>query len=275
LNLARSTSLIRAQIAPQLLASFAASAALIKLDFTILLIARIALSGMLFCFYSHALACGSPANCNAAGTKLYVQGKYEDAARFFLRQVDLATGEKDQASLRIGLNNLAMTALRLGKPFEANAWAQVARDRFGDDSITMHNLASIQSEPSHQTSSNLNGTYQRYQGYGRWSRLDVHTNVDGTLRLNFNIVRYGIVPSASYVGPAASGTLEANAVFKNGHLEAAYAGSENVTCRLPLQPSKLAIVIPNQDPSVHCNSWGGHNTYLDGTFWLVEEGLAQ
>jgi hypothetical protein len=230
---------------------------------------------MLFFSCMCALACGSPASCNSTGSKFYAQGKYKEATQNFLRQVDLATGEGDQASLRVGLNNLALTALRLGKPLEANAWIQVARDRIGDDSITMHNLKLIRGELSHRAGSNLIGTYQRYAGYGRWSRLDIRMNNDRTVHLTFNIVRYGIVPSADYVGPAALGTLEADAELRDGHLEAAYAGDKHVTCRFSLQPGELKIVVPNQDMPIQCKSWGGYNIDLNGTFWLVEEGLAQ
>ena len=222
-----------------------------------------------------ALACGSPASCNTSGSKLYAQGKYKEATQRFLRQVDLATGTDDRASLRMGLNNLALTAIRLRKPLEANAWIQVARDRIGDDSITKHNLALIQGELSHHVGSNLVGIYQRYAGYGRWSRLAIRMNANSTAHLTFNIVRYGRVSSADQVGPAALGTLESDAVLKDGHLEAAYAGDENVTCRFFLQPGALKMVVPNQDMPAQCKSWGGYSTNLDGTFWLVEEGLAQ
>ena len=100
-------------------------------------------------------------------------------------------------------------------------------------------------------------------------------NDDSTVYLTFKIVRYGRVPSADYVGPAALGALEAKAELKDGHLQAAYAGDGDQMCRFLLQPGELKIVVLNQDQSAHCKSWGGYNTYLDGTFWLVEEGLLQ
>lgn len=216
-----------------------------------------------------AFTCDSPSSCNAAGSKLYAQGKYTAAMKSFERQVDLATGEGDENSLRVGLNNLALSADRLGRPLEAHAWLQVAMQRFPEDGATQHNLALVRKRmPTLQPGGVISGIYRRYAGYGKWSVLRVRSIGGGSYQLQFDIFRYGKAPSADAFGPAAAGELEAHSMLVNGRLEASYSPWGESPCNFHLELTELALNIPPQDMPSRCE-FGGQGIHLNGKFWLT------
>jgi len=91
-----------------------------------------------------AQSCNSASDCNSKGTKLYTQGKYVQAIKYFEKQADLATGQEDKINLRTALNNLALANLRIGNILLANAWIQVAKEFYADDKATSFNYELIE-----------------------------------------------------------------------------------------------------------------------------------
>ena len=219
-----------------------------------------------------AQSCNSASDCNSKGTKLYSQGKYVQAIKYFEKQADLATGKEDKKNIRIALNNLALANLKIGNVLLANAWIQVSNEFYDGDSdkSTIYNYELIEKELRKiSIPSTITGTYNRYAGYGRWNTLEIVELKKGTLKVHLYLQRYGFVESAEESGPAAYWDLFADGSLDKDNLVIKYEGIDAKECTIKMRRENIKFVAPDHKLAERCEV-GGYNTYVHGTYWLTD-----
>ena len=223
---------------------------------------------ILFPYGAVAQSCNSASNCNSKGTKLYAQGKFVQAIKYFEKQADLATGKEDEKNLKTALNNLALANLKMGNILLANAWIQEAKELYADDKATLFNYELIEKEiKKTNIPSSITGTYSRYAGYGRWSTLKIVELKNGILKIELYLQRFGLVESAEESGPAAYWELSADGFFAENNLTIKYQGIDEKECAIRMKrEDDIKIEAPRQNLTERCEI-GGYNTYVHGTYW--------
>ena len=218
--------------------------------------------------------CDSGATCNAAAKAALENGDREAALRAFLRQVDLATGERrtngnDDALICDGFENLARLSIALGKPLRGNAWGQVARLKCMPNPDLQARAGDLRNMVAPDP---IAGLYWSYAGYGQWSEMTLTDRGSGKFQVEWYVQRYGLVPSADAYGPAALWQFEGPGERIDGRFTVRYDGvgldGEGTPCALDFEVQPFALVVATDLPT-QCQN-GGSSAYPRGTFWRVE-----
>ncbi len=217
--------------------------------------------------------CSSATDCLALGESTGLSGQPQQALDLLVAAADLATGSGDNQTLLSALEGLTTANIELGKPLMAHAWAQAAMIQFGDDPAAKENLARAQAAlPAIDPAAGISGTYESYAGYGNWSEMRISAHTDGTLLMDWALLRFGAVPSADDYGPAAMWEMSADGSYRNGEMIINYAGSNDSTCELKFTKSGLGFewTYPKAEDLPEACRIGGANVFPWGPFWLVD-----
>ncbi len=238
------------------------------------------IAGVLMLLASPASAyeiCGSAEDCLARG-----QAAADNVAalEFLTAAADLASGADDQTVLFSAFEALVRRNLALAKPLVAHAWAQAARAHYvayGDDgrAENTRELVALAEKalPPFDGERRLAGTYWGYAGHGHWSEMRISDHADGTLLMDWFLLRFGTVPSAYDYGPAAMWEMSAGGSYRTGEMIISYAGSDDRICELKFTRAGLGLewTYPEAQDLPQACRIGGANVFPHGHFWLVDQ----
>lgn len=234
------------------------------------------LPATLLCTIAPSLAyeiCSSATDCLALGKSTELSSQPQQALDLLAAAADLATGSGDDQTLLSALEALTKANVEIGKPLMAHAWAQAAMIQFGDDPAAKQNLARAEEAlPAIDPAAGISGTYDSYAGYGDWSEMRISERTDGTVLIDWSLLRFGAVPSAYDYGPAAMWEMSADGSYRDGELIIRYAGSDDSACELKFTKSGLGFewTQPKAEDLPEACQIGGANVFPSGQFWLVD-----
>lgn len=232
----------------------------------------ISYSELIFC--SEDISCRTAEECNNLGTIEYKKKNYDLAKSYYLKQVDISEYNRQYDAAYLAYNNVALTYYQLGNPLMANAWVDLVIRRDPGNRSAKYNQALFKKDlPVDYAKTSFKGTYGKYAGLGQWSTLKILPLNNGEFEIELFSRRYGRVPSANFIGPAAFGILRGTGYIRNSLLILEYRKlQDKATCNVSFEVNGNYILASQHNHSMDC-SYGGANIYADGKYILLEHEL--
>lgn len=140
-------------------------------------------------------ACRDAADCNVAGTHALRAGRLDAAQTAFEREANFAwCGDRETPAVVLARNNLAVLALRRGRPLEARLWADLALKEDPGSGAARHNARLAAERVARlPPGAGVTGTY-----WCRWAGAVGHEMIVQELpgkRIRFEVQAIHLVPS--------------------------------------------------------------------------------